>query len=84
MGILADLFVAAKRKRCTVCGCYLYADSESDICECCIDDMNDTELEDEESLYPKVNYTEYNVDQARQILESLIDKRLTEKEKRNC
>lgn len=38
MGILWDLY-SKRKKRCTVCGCILYADSESDICECCVDDM---------------------------------------------
>lgn len=39
MGLLYD-FISQKKKRCTVCGCILHNDSDVDICECCIDDMN--------------------------------------------
>ncbi len=38
MGLLYDIFSTTK-KRCTVCGCYMYDDSESDMCEICIDEL---------------------------------------------
>ena len=42
MGVIYDLFLGArKNKRCEVCGCILYDDSDFDICECCLDDMNE-------------------------------------------
>lgn len=42
MGLLYDLF-SKNKKRCTVCGCILYNDSESDICECCVDELYKSE-----------------------------------------
>lgn len=44
MGLFAEIFGVTKKKRCTECGCILYSDSESDICECCIDDMTEEVL----------------------------------------
>lgn len=42
VGILYDLYYGVrKKKRCTVCGCLLYDDSDFNICECCRDEMND-------------------------------------------
>lgn len=42
MGLLYNAWLNAKRKkRCTMCGCIMYPDSESDICECCVSDMNE-------------------------------------------
>ena len=38
MGIFYDLFSRPK-KRCTVCECYMYDDSDSDICEVCLDEL---------------------------------------------
>lgn len=38
MGLFYEI-LSAKKKCCTVCGCILLLDSESDICECCLDDM---------------------------------------------
>ena len=47
MGLFYDFFGGKKKKRCTECGCILYADSDSDICECCLDDMyREEDLED--------------------------------------
>lgn len=46
MNILNDIF-NRRKKRCIECGCILYNDSDSEICECCVDDMND----DEEEVY---------------------------------
>lgn len=41
MGILYDLYFGSrKKKRCTVCGCILFDDSDIDICECCVDEMD--------------------------------------------
>lgn len=40
MGILYDLyFGASKKKRCTICGCIMYDDSDTDICEICVDEL---------------------------------------------
>lgn len=38
MGLFYDLFYKPK-KRCTMCGCYMYDDSDSDICEVCVDEL---------------------------------------------
>lgn len=51
MGFLYE----ATKKRCTMCGCILFG--ESDICECCLDELYDSDPgkpEDEESLYPRI------------------------------
>lgn len=34
-----DLFGMKDKKRCSVCGCILEYDSESDICEVCLDEL---------------------------------------------
>ena len=31
------------KKRCAMCGCNLYPDSESDICECCLDELYESD-----------------------------------------
>lgn len=54
MGFLHDI-VTRHKKRCTVCGCIMFDDSDSDICEVCLDELYESdpgEPEDEESLYP--------------------------------
>ena len=38
MGFLYDLY-AKNKKRCTMCGCIMHNDSESDICEICVDEL---------------------------------------------
>ena len=30
-------------KRCNICGCHMDDDHEDDICECCKDDMEDSD-----------------------------------------
>lgn len=47
MGIFNNLFGRSK-KRCTICGCIMYDDSDADICECCVDDLYRDLDEDEE------------------------------------
>lgn len=42
MGILYDIFACTK-KRCTMCGCHMYDDSDSDICEVCVDELLDSD-----------------------------------------
>ena len=42
MGILYDLFVKVK-KRCTFCGCNMYDDSDSDLCEICLDELYESD-----------------------------------------
>lgn len=40
MGALLDVYLASEnKKRCTVCGCIMDKDHESDICEICFDEM---------------------------------------------
>ena len=36
-----------KNKRCEVCGCIMYDNTDATICECCLDDMRE-EYEDGE------------------------------------
>lgn len=31
--------LAKSKKRCTMCGCNMYDDSDSDICEVCLDEL---------------------------------------------
>lgn len=33
-------------KRCEVCGCIMYDNSDTTICECCLDDMREEDAED--------------------------------------
>ena len=42
MGLLYEVFGRSK-KRCTVCGCRLYDDSDSDICEICLDALYESD-----------------------------------------
>lgn len=41
MGLLYDLF--GRTKRCTMCGCHIFADSDSDICDVCIDELYESD-----------------------------------------
>lgn len=47
MGVLYEL-IAGKKKRCTMCGCILMPDSESDICEVCLDELYASDPGEEE------------------------------------
>lgn len=38
MGLFYDIFSQAT-KRCEVCGCSMYDDSDVDICEVCLDEL---------------------------------------------
>ena len=31
------------KKRCTICGCHMYDDSDADICECCLDALYESD-----------------------------------------
>lgn len=42
MGIIYDLFMKTK-KHCTMCGCNMYHDSDSDICEVCLDELYESD-----------------------------------------
>lgn len=42
MGILYDLYCHNK-KLCTMCGCRLYNDSYSDICEICLNELYESD-----------------------------------------
>lgn len=39
MGLFYEFFGRGKKKHCTICGCIMYPDSESDICEICVDEL---------------------------------------------
>ena len=40
MGLFIEIF---SKKRCSICGCHMYDDSDSDICEICIDELYESE-----------------------------------------
>ena len=42
MGIFYEIYTK-KKKHCIMCGCILYPDSESDICEICLDELYESE-----------------------------------------
>lgn len=42
MGLLYEIFGSTK-KRCTICGCHMYGDSESDMCEICLDELYESD-----------------------------------------
>jgi hypothetical protein len=44
MGLFAEIF---SKKRCSICGCHMYDDSDSDICEICIDELYESESGEE-------------------------------------
>lgn len=46
MSSYEDVYV--RKKRCTKCGCYMYDDTDSDICECCLDDIKESDPGDPE------------------------------------
>ena len=67
MGIFHDLLCRSK-KRCTMCGCIMHSDSDSDICEVCLDELYESDpgdppdglradviIEDEIHAWPKEN-----------------------------
>lgn len=49
MGVIYDLFARSK-KRCTICGCIMYDDSDSDICEICLDELCESDPGEEEKF----------------------------------
>lgn len=63
MGILYDLFGRTK-KRCTMCGCHMYDDSDSDICEVCVDELLESDPGEPEAdeIDPKFSLAVYNVE----------------------
>ena len=51
MGVLYDLYFGIKnKKRCTVCGCLMYDDSDADICEVCVDELYNSDPEGDKSI----------------------------------
>lgn len=50
MGILYEILGRTK-KRCTICGCHMYDDSDSDICEVCLDALYESDPGEEEKEY---------------------------------
>ena len=49
MGFFNDV-LARSKKRCTMCGCHMYDDSDSDICEVCLDELSESDPEDPEEV----------------------------------
>mgnify|MGYP003441640358 CR=1 FL=1 len=47
MGLFYKIFGLSK-KHCTLCGCIMYDDSDSDICECCLDELYESDPGEEE------------------------------------
>ena len=43
-----DLFTRNK-KRCAICGCLMYHDMPDDICEICVDELLNSDPEEEEN-----------------------------------
>lgn len=43
MGLFYEYFGRGKKKHCTICGCILYPDSESDICEVCVNELYESD-----------------------------------------
>ena len=42
--VLPKLYLGCgKKKLCMLCGCILHPDSESDICECCLDELYESD-----------------------------------------
>lgn len=51
MGVLLDAVMSLKnKKRCTFCGCYMDANHEGDICECCLDELYESDPGDSEEV----------------------------------
>lgn len=42
MGLFYEV-LGSNKKRCTICGCIMYDDSESDICEVCLDELYESD-----------------------------------------
>lgn len=81
MGILYDIFGRPK-KRCTLCGCHMYDDSDSDICEVCVDELlasDPGEPDDEESLYPSCMITTDLGLKASEKFREIVNRRVSEK-----
>lgn len=49
MSIIRDIFGIPK-KRCSFCGCVMYDDSESDICEVCLDEIYESDPGESEEV----------------------------------
>jgi hypothetical protein len=32
-----------RKKRCSICGCHMYGDSDSDMCEICVDELYESD-----------------------------------------
>ena len=43
MSLFYEIFGIGKKKRCTICGCIMYSDSDSDICEVCLDELYESD-----------------------------------------
>lgn len=84
MGMFFDLFgygsfKSGGKKRCTICGCYMYSDSDSDICEICLDELYESdpgEPEDEELLYPSFTITNIINSEASEKFKEIVDRRV--------
>jgi len=43
MGVLYDTYQRTKKKHCTMCGCIMLPDHDSDICEVCLDELYESD-----------------------------------------
>ena len=44
MGVLYDTYMSAKNKKyCTKCGCIMDPKHDGDICECCLDELYESD-----------------------------------------
>lgn len=56
MGLFFDMFgyksyKSGGKKRCTICGCHMYQDSDSDICEVCLDELYESDPGEESDVW---------------------------------
>lgn len=56
MGFLYDMYLGVqKKKRCTMCGCILFDDSDSDICEVCVDELYESDPGERDELNDNIS-----------------------------
>lgn len=76
MGKLWSAYLRLRNaKQCTLCGCLMDADHEDELCECCLDDLYESDPgepeDEEESLYPRLMITNEG-----EKIKELADKRI--------
>lgn len=55
MGLLYNI-LNKNKKRCTICDCHMYSDSDSDICEVCLDELYNSDPGDLEEVIDESIY----------------------------